>query len=147
METEQGEKPAKNKGGRPMHSMNKLSRDAIEKARALGELPHEFLLRIMRGEVILRKVLVDPDDPECGELRTVVEKYGFEERVDAAKAAAPYYAPKISTVELISGVPDDELDNIIAQLAAETGVDLGAAGEGAQGEAAQPARRRARLEP
>lgn len=123
MET-QADKP-KNKGGRPIGSTNRLAMEAREKARATGELPHEFLLRIARGEVITRKIL----DPATGAQIEIVEDYDFEARRDAAKAAAPYFAPKISTVEIIKGVQDDELDSIIAELAAQTGFSFGAGGE------------------
>ena len=111
--------------GRPLGATNRMAIEAREKAKATGDLPHEFLLRIARGEAIYRDV-VDRD----GSTKRVLEVYDFEDRKDAAKAAAPYYAPKISTVEVIKGVPDDELDSIIAQLAAETGIGLGNGGEG-----------------
>lgn len=121
METE---KP-KNKGGRPMGSTNRLVMEARRKAEETGELPHEILLRIARGEIMTRKVI----DPNTEKEVTVVEEYGFSERLDAAKAAAPYYAPKISTVEVIKNVDDSELDSIIAELAAQTGLSTGPGGE------------------
>lgn len=117
--------PAKNKGGRPVGSMSKIAMEAREKAKATGQLPHEFLLSIARGEAIFRDVV----DPATGEITKQLEVYDFDARRDAAKAAAPYYAPKISTVEVISGVPDEQLDLIIAQLTAEAGVNTGASGE------------------
>lgn len=118
-----------NKGGRPEGALSKLSREAREKAKATGLLPHEFLLSIARGEIIYRDVL-----QKDGSIDKVMEDYDFAARQDAAKAAAPYYAPKISTVEVISGVADDQLDSIIAQLAAQAGVDPSAFGEGTKDE-------------
>jgi hypothetical protein len=118
-------KDDKGKAGRPTGSMNKLSQDSIRLAKESGELPHEFLLRVARGEPIMRTVI----DKETGWDTQVQEVYDFEQRKDAAKAAAPYFAPKISTVEVIRGVPDDELDRIIAQLASETGVGTSTGGE------------------
>ena len=71
---------ARKGAGRPKGSANKANKLAIEKAREGGELPHEFLLRIARGESI---------DGEAPSLTM---------RVDAAKAAAPYFAPKLAQV-------------------------------------------------
>ncbi len=59
-------------------SVNRMSAKAREAAKATGELPHEFLLRVSRGERI--------------------EGYAptFTERMDAAKAAAPYFAARLT---------------------------------------------------
>jgi len=57
-----------------------MSRAARERAAATGELPHEFLLRVSRGEE------VDGHKPS------------FSERVDAAKVAAPYFAPRLASM-------------------------------------------------
>lgn len=119
----------KSKGGRPKGSISKIARAARLNAIATGELPHEFLLRVSRGEIITRRV-VDED----GNVTEIREDYDFPMRIDAAKSAAPYFAPKISTVEVIHGVPDDELDNIIAQLAAQAGINLSADGEESEDE-------------
>lgn len=115
--------------GRPQGSLSKIAQEAREKAQATGLLPHEFLLSIARGEPVFKTVAL-PD----GSVVQQQEDYALPVRIDAAKAAAPYYAPKISTVEVISGVPDAELDLIIAQLTAEAGVNTGAGGEDAEGE-------------
>lgn len=133
----------KNKGGRPLGAANRLAIEARERAQATGELPHEFLLRIARGEPIFRKVVALD-----GNTKEVQEEYSFEDRKDAAKAAAPYFAPKISTVEVIRGVADDELDSIIAKLATETGLSAGLSGETEEdeGQASPTPRRRAKLD-
>jgi hypothetical protein len=67
--------------GRPKGAVNRLSAKAVEAAQRSGELPHEFLLRIARGEEI------DGHRPT------------FQERMAAAQASAPYYAPKLASVE------------------------------------------------
>lgn len=135
--------PAKQRG-RPPGAVGKLAREAVEKAKASGILPHEFLLSLARGEIQSTQVM----DPESGEITLKYEIPDLPMRVDAAKAAAPYYAPKLSTVELISGVADADLDVLIAQLAAQTGLSVGTDGEGKTGEAEDPApRRRAKLNP
>ena len=139
--------PVKNKGGRPLGSMSRLAKEAREKAQATGLLPHEFLLAVARGERITRWVPhPDPRQAAAGVVIEEVEKYGFEERIDAAKAAAPYYAPKISTVEVIAGVNSDDLDELIARAAAEAGISLAVGREGeeesAEGSRAAKAGRR-----
>jgi hypothetical protein len=73
----------------------------VEKAIAVGMLPHEFLCAVSRGETI------DGHEPS------------FDERLDAAKAAAPYYAPKLANVEHSGSVGDgkDATDLTDAELA------------------------------
>ncbi len=124
----------KNKGGRPPGAMSKIAKEAREKALATGLLPHEILLSMARGEPQIEHT----PHPVTGKLTQRYVGMDIEQRKDAAKAAAPYYAPKISTVEVIHGVSDDNLDAIIAQLAAEAGVDLGTGGEGEEGESKAP---------
>lgn len=81
-----------------------------------GDLPHEFLLRIVRGEKIRHDgELITPD---------------MEMRVDAAKAAAPYFAPKLSNVEVVRNMNDDDLQELITGLATECGFNLTLIGEG-----------------
>lgn len=62
--------------GRPPGSVNKLAKDAQERAAASGILPLDYLLSVMRD--------VDVDEAK---------------RLDAAKAAAPYCHPKRSPVD------------------------------------------------
>lgn len=112
--------------GRPPGSNTRLAAEAIEAAKATGKLPHEILLSMARGEPQTQYVV----DKQTGEIKAEIVSIDIEVRRDAAKAAAPYYAPKISTVEVIHGVQDDELDSIIAELAAKTGLSVGAIGEG-----------------
>ena len=67
--------------GRPKGAVSKLAAAAVEKAKATGDLPHEFLLRVVRGESI------DGMSPS------------IEQRIHAAIAAAPYFAPKLAAIE------------------------------------------------
>ncbi|MEO7323946.1 MAG: hypothetical protein ABIW82_03880 [Dokdonella sp.] len=78
--------------GRKAGSFNKMTKRAREEAAKAGELPHEFLLRVARGEEI------DGHTPEFGE------------RVDAAKAAAPYYAPRLAATNVVASVRNEDLD-------------------------------------
>jgi len=62
--------------GRKAGGANKLSREAYERAQEGGELPLDFLLRVMR-------------DDNSDEAR----------RIDCAKAAAPYVHPKRAPID------------------------------------------------
>lgn len=86
--------------------VSKVNRLAIEEAHRTGMLPHEFLLKISRGGRI------DGKKPDLAM------------RISCAKAAAPYYAPKLSAVELIKDLNDEELEAIIAGTANEAGFTL-----------------------
>lgn len=79
-------------GGRRKGSRNKVTAALVAKAQASGELPHEFLLRVSRGESIHM----------AGQ--RLKYKPTFQERIDAAKAAAEFYAPRLArTEQKISG--------------------------------------------
>jgi hypothetical protein len=105
---------------------------AREAAMAAGLLPHEWLLKVSRGEPVEQKrwkVTYDKLGNEKSH-ELVVEQYyaDFCTRVDAAKAAAPFYAPKLAaqTVSLgVSGavglhnLSEEELNNKLAQLMGE----------------------------
>lgn len=81
MEEKPKGKPRGRKGGRPKGSRNQRTKKILNRAETTGLLPGEILLAVARGEDILGR-------PPT-----------FEERVDAAKAAAPYYQPKLQSVE------------------------------------------------
>lgn len=93
--------------GRPKGSKSKLSLKAREEAAAAGLLPHEWLLKVARGEPIIHRHYEYVDGPkkkrgqEPEKILVEEETYAsLELRVDAAKAAAPYYAPRLSTQTL-----------------------------------------------
>jgi len=82
--------------GRKPGSTNRISREAYERAKESGELPLDYLLRIMREE-------------SADEAR----------RIDCAKAAAPYIHPRRApvdgdgkeaslTLNVVTGVPRDD---------------------------------------
>ena len=87
--------------GRAKGSTQKVSRMARAAAAASGLLPHEWLLAVSRGEPIPHKRWEIKRDKNGKEIsRTLVEEIlyaDFPTRVDAAKAAAPFYAPKLAT--------------------------------------------------
>ena len=123
------------RAGRPPGSAHWMAARAREWAEQTGDLPHEILLKIARGQAVCIPV-ISPEtglfelDDEGHFKRKWLTATSLDEIVDAAKAAAPYFAPKISTIQVIQGVPDHELDEFIARAAAEAGVALGAGGEG-----------------
>lgn len=111
--------------------MNRLAKDARAKAEQTGALPHELLLQWGRGEPMARKTLRNGGDAKNpADWVTTYEAVDAEIQKDSAKAAAPYYAPKISTVEVITGVSDADLDEFIARAAAEAGLGLAPRREG-----------------
>ena len=113
--------------------MSKLAKDAREKAQESGALPHELLLQWGRGEPMARKVLKpggEPTNPK--DWVWTYEAVDPEIQKDAAKSAAPYYAPKISTIEVTQGISDADLSEFIARAAAEAGLSIGPGGAGPQ---------------
>jgi hypothetical protein len=68
-------------GGRKRGTPNRRSAEAIKKAAAAGMLPHEFLCAVARGEEI------DGHKPT------------FQERMTAARDAAPFYAARLTKNE------------------------------------------------
>lgn len=67
---------ARPNAGRPKGAINKATQKAREMAEAGGIMPLEFMLQVMRDETADRA-----------------------ERLDMAKAAAPYVHPRLSSVE------------------------------------------------
>ena len=70
--------------GRPAGAVTRKTREIADWAAESGMLPHELLLAVVRGEMV------------GGVTPT------FEQRLDAAKAAAPYFAPKLAAVDVTS---------------------------------------------
>jgi hypothetical protein len=100
----------------------RLAAEAIQQAGITGQLPHEILLSMARGEV--QKVPAEVDQTNGRVIKWKFTILGDQDRRDAAKAAAPYFAPKISQVELIGGLNDEQLASIIAGAAAEAKISV-----------------------
>lgn len=87
--------------GRPKGSVNRTTKATIEAAKAAGLLPHEWLLQIARGEPVEQKrwdIKRDEHGKEISrELVIDIIYPDFPVRMDAAKAASPYYAPRLAT--------------------------------------------------
>jgi len=97
--------------GRPKGSRQKVTALAREAAMETGLLPHEWLLMVSRGEGIKHKRWVVKYDAKGNEKsRELVEEEvyaDFPTRIDAAKAASPYYAPRLAVQTVsVSGNSD-----------------------------------------
>ncbi len=97
-------------------------------AKLAGILPHEWLLKVVRGDPIEQNYTVDVLDKKGQVIgQEVVTKTVYPDlqmRHDAAKAAAPYYAPRLATQvitlrgreDVLNQLSDDQLEKAIRQL-------------------------------
>lgn len=97
--------------GRPKGALSKVTAKAKQAAMETGLLPHEWLLMVSRGEGIKHKRWVIKYDARGNEKsRDLVEEEvyaDFPTRIDAAKAASPYYAPRLAVQTVsVSGNSD-----------------------------------------
>jgi hypothetical protein len=97
--------------GRPPGAATRRTREIADKAAEGGMTPLEFMLQILR----------DPSKPE-------------DMRLDAAKSAAPYVHPRLTSVEAhishdISNLDDDDLDRELERARSEAQGIGAAAGE------------------
>lgn len=108
---------------------HKAQQAAREKAINDGYLlPHEILLKAANGECFTQKKLVivyHKRGPKKGyekERKWVDEEYypTVHEQVDAAKAAAPYYSPKLMTQKIATDEKTSEaLTEVMKQLSSK----------------------------
>lgn len=86
--------------GRPKGRTNSVTAEARKAAAESGMLPHEWLLKVSRGEPIEQKrwkIVYDKQGNEKGRELITEEVYAdFPTRIAAAKAASPYYAPRLA---------------------------------------------------
>ncbi len=97
--------------GRPKGALSKVTAKAKQAAMETGLLPHEWLLKVSRGEGIAHKRWVVKYDAKGNEKsKELVEEEvyaDFPTRIDAAKAAAPFYAPRLAVQTVsVSGNSD-----------------------------------------
>jgi hypothetical protein len=96
--------------------------DAAQHAK-MFELPHEWLFRVARGEPIRQRRLRIHMDPNTGaetHREWIEEEWyaTFDQRMSAAKEAAPYYAPRLAAHTVTPGATDIEaLKKLFAALA------------------------------
>lgn len=113
--------------GRPKGSKNKnpnKRRDVAQRALESGVTPLDYMLSVMRQEI-----------PENADRAVKVAM--VEQRLEAAKAAAPYVHPRLSSVEHSGGLDvgireltDEELDRELQRAIAEAAATGAAAGKG-----------------
>ena len=119
----------KKKMGRPKGRLSTVTNKAREAAMAIGLLPHEWLLKVSRGEPIEQcrwAIAYDKNGRETSrELITEMIYPDPDLRIECAKAAAPYYAPRLAahvvgTVKLpaldpekLREVPTSKLDEFV----------------------------------
>ncbi len=108
-------KPSKPRAQKVPH-VKQLARDLAE---VTGMMPHEILLSIARGEGISHKVWVSKRDKkgtilrndDGHEIQELVERIHYADfamRMDAAKAAAPFYAPRLAAQQVNIGATNPE---------------------------------------
>ena len=72
-----------------------------EQAALSGMLPHEWLLKVMRGEGIEQRYWEVTRDKKGNEINRTLKMQVvypmFSERMDAAKSAAPFFAARLAT--------------------------------------------------
>jgi hypothetical protein len=92
--------PRPNSGRRPGSKLL-MSQLSQAEAKLAGILPHEWLLKVVRGDPIEQSYTVDVLDKKGQiigqEVMTKTVYPDLQMRHDAAKAAAPYYAPRLAT--------------------------------------------------
>lgn len=101
---------------------------AKAEAKMTGILPHEWLLQVMRGEPIRQarvRTILNKQGEAIGQEVEMYDHYpDIAMRADAAKAAAPYYAPRLATQvvtirgreDLLNSMTDSELEKQIKAL-------------------------------
>lgn len=102
--------------GRPKGALSKVTAKAKLAAMETGLLPHEWLLKVSRGEGIEHKrwvIKYDKNGKETSRELVTEEVYAdFPTRIDAAKAAAPFYAPKLAVQQVKVG---SDVGNAVAE--------------------------------
>lgn len=108
--------------GRKKGSLQKVTLEAKLRAAEAGMLPHEWLLAVSRGDPVtqrVKRIEYDAKGRVKKEEWIEVEHYAdFPTRLDCAKAAAPFYAPKLATQNVnIGGSGTDRVSEALEQLA------------------------------
>ena len=91
--------------GRPKGALTSRTREIAEKAAGSGITPLEYMLKVLRDSS-------DHEDPKVQAQREML-------RFEAAKAAAPYIHPRLSSVEVDAEVKIRSLAQELAELNAQ----------------------------
>jgi len=107
--------------GRPKGRTNSVTAEARKAAAESGLLPHEWLLKVSRGEPIEQKrwkIIYDKQGNEKGRELITEEVYAdFPTRIDAAKAASPYYAPRLAVQNVSINANSDAVAETLKSIA------------------------------
>lgn len=107
--------------GRPKGAVSKVTAKAKLAAMETGLLPHEWLLKVSRGEAIEHKrwkIIYDAKGNEKGRELITEEVYAdFPTRIDAAKAASPYYAPRLAVQNVSINANSDAVAETLKSIA------------------------------
>lgn len=107
--------------GRPKGRTNSVTAEARKAAAESGLLPHEWLLKVSRGEPIEQKrwkIVYDKQGNEKGRELITEEVYAdFPTRIDAAKAASPYYAPRLAVQNVSINANSDAVSETLKSIA------------------------------
>lgn len=92
----------------------------VEEPTEQGELPREFLLRVVQGKPIAQMVRVNPKRELAAIYEEQVVYATFKERLRAASTVAPYYHSRLSRILADAGRSDDEksFHELMAELSA-----------------------------
>ena len=96
------------------------------RSSAGDELPHEFLLKVSQGHPVM--VIA------TGEKKAHYAVPTLEQRIKAANMAAPYFAPRLSAVQVLQGMNNEQLDQLTKEYATLSGFTITARREGTEGE-------------
>ncbi len=111
----------KSSGDGEKRPTSKAALAAAKLAKDSGLLPHEWLLSVARGEAVKHKqwkIVYDKNGQEKSRELVEVEYYAdFSTRVDAAKAAAPYYAPRLASQVLNVKGGNEAVANALLEIA------------------------------
>lgn len=120
-----GEVVKRKRGRKPGSPSSAITAMVRAKAVRTGKLPHEILLDIARGEPIDHHVW--DHEKKAYVKRSIYPPW--EDRVDAAKAAAPFYAPRLAASVVKtpgsqdpSGMSDKQLNDELRNLLLEFGI-------------------------
>ena len=109
--------------GRPKGARSRVTAKAKLAAMETGLLPHEWLLKVSRGEGITHcrwEATYDEDGEETSRMLIEEEVYvDFTTRLDAAKVAAPFYAPKLTVQAVSVSNNSDAVASVLKDLAAK----------------------------
>lgn len=117
-----GRKPGPNKRTKTMAMI--AHRAALE-----GITPLEVMLRVMR---LLYEKGMNATTYRKGKTVKYIDEDKLEKSAAIAKDAAPFVHPRLSSIEVIRNLTDDDLDAIIAGTAAQAGVSVSISGASAE---------------